>query len=401
MVREGLKLLFLIVAYNFLLKHLSDYLQVSLFPKDMEDMLLSFAFTSALYLAWLTGERKRTVAWLAYLFFIQILGLALIRHSYEVILSLTPPFIITLGFISLFESPVEKRLRELQRERERLEQELSKNELETKSLREQLSLLSELVQNLSKEKENIELKLSLLRESETEKRKELEREREELLQKLNEANRKISEYTERLERLTSVNKELFALIDALSEKESHAGKDELSRLRQERKRLAKELSQLHELLEELSRENEELTNKYEKVMAELTKLKKEKEDLLLAIENYKRSLENKREIYKELLSAVFERIEFEDKAVDEFMEIPYEAKGEFLRELLLLNMKNHTDRFETMRGYKNIFKLKPKGGRIYFTYGNKRLWRVVGFLWGEDRAQKTRYAKENLIKYKA
>ncbi|RMH07545.1 MAG: hypothetical protein D6699_01420, partial [Aquificota bacterium] len=152
MVRESLKLLFLIVAYNFFLKYMSDYLYLPLFPKNMEDLFTSLAFTSALYLAWLSGERTRTVIWLSYLFFAQILSLALIRQSPEVITSFTPSFLITLGFLWLFESPTERRIRELQREKERLEQKLSENELEIKSLREHMSLLSELAENLSREK---------------------------------------------------------------------------------------------------------------------------------------------------------------------------------------------------------------------------------------------------------
>jgi len=184
------------------------------------------------------------------------------------------------------------------------------------------------------------------------------------------------------------------------QKKYRSGKDELSRLRQERKKLSRELSQLHGLLEELSKENTELRKKYEETVSELALLKKERDELLVSLENYKKSVESKKEIYKELLNSLFDRVEFEERTVDEFMELPYEAKGEFLRELLLLNMKDLSDRFETMRGYKNIFKLKPKGGRIYFTYGEKKLWKVVGFLWGEDRARKLRYAKENLVKYR-
>ncbi len=370
------------------------------FPRIWKTFLQALPLPPPFTLHGYTGERTRTVIWLSYLFFAQILSLALIRQSPEVITSFTPSFLITLGFLWLFESPTERRIRELQREKERLEQKLSENELEIKSLREHMSLLSELAENLSREKRSVELSLSLLKESETEKRMELEKEREHLIQRLEEAKRKMSEYAERLERLTSVNRELFALIESLSEKDNRSGKDELSRLRQERKKLSRELSQLHGLLEELSKENTELSKKYEEAVSELALLKKERDKLLVSLENYKKSVESKKEIYKELLNSLFDRVEFEERTVDEFMELPYEAKGEFLRELLLLNMKDLSDRFETMRGYKNIFKLKPKGGRIYFTYGEKKLWKVVGFLWGEDRARKLRYAKENLVKYR-
>lgn len=53
-----------------------------------------------------------------------------------------------------------------------------------------------------------------------------------------------------------------------------------------------------------------------------------------------------------------------------------------------------------MKGYRNVFKLKPMGGRIYFTFGEKRRWKVIGILWGEEDKLKERYTRELLVKYK-
>ena len=96
----------------------------------------------------------------------------------------------------------------------------------------------------------------------------------------------------------------------------------------------------------------------------------------------------------------FDNIEFEEKAIREFIQLNVEAKKEFIKELFLLNMKNYDDKFESMKGYKNILKLKPAGGRIYFTFGEKKRWKVLGMLWGEDDKTKNRYVRELLVKYK-
>ena len=127
------------------------------------------------------------------------------------------------------------------------------------------------------------------------------------------------------------------------------GKEELSRLRQERKRLSKELIQLQELLEELSQENIELNKKYEELRQVLLKENKEKELLKLEIENLKRYSESTKDIYKEVFDIFFDNIEFDERAVKEFIELNYEAKKEFIKELFLLNMKAYDDKFENMK----------------------------------------------------
>ncbi len=400
MVREALKLLFLIVSYNFILHYLSTLLPVDLFPLHLEGILMVASFTSALYLAWLFGYREKTVIWLAYVSLFQIIGLSIVRGDYEVITQFLPSLLLTVSLIWLFESPVEKRTKRLEEERRRLEEELIRNNAELRGLLEQINLLKELTERLSKEKELIESRFKRLREEELIEREKLEREKEMLVKKLQENQKKLTEYTERLERLTKINRELFQMLEVMQDTQPRGSKEEVSRLRQERKRLSKELISLQELLEELSKENMEISQKYEELLQRFEEEKKEREKLQLQVENLLKQVESKKQIYEDLLSTLFENIEFEESAVREFMELNKEAKREFLKELMLLNMKDMTERFEVMKGYRNIFKLKPIGGRIYFTFGKAKRWKVLGILWGEDDKSKHRYINEVLIKYK-
>ena len=400
MVREALKLLFLIVSYNFILHYLSTLLPVDLFPLHLEGILMVTSFTSALYLAWLFGYREKTVIWLAYVSLFQIIGLSIVREDYEVITQFLPSLLLTVSLIWLFESPVEKRTKRLEEERRRLEEELIRNNVELRGLLEQINLLKELTERLSKEKELIESRFKKLREEELIEREKLEREKEMLVKKLQENQKKLTEYAERLERLTKINRELFQMLEVMQDTQPKGSKEEVSRLRQERKRLSKELISLQELLEELSKENMKISQKYEELLQRFEEEKKEREKLQLQVENLLKQVESKKQIYEDLLSTLFENIEFEESAVREFMELNREAKREFLKELMLLNMKDMTERFEVMKGYRNIFKLKPIGGRIYFTFGKAKRWKVLGILWAEDDKSKHRYISDVLIKYK-
>jgi signal transduction histidine kinase len=47
----------------------------------------------------------------------------------------------------------------------------------------------------------------------------------------------------------------------------------------------------------------------------------------------------------------------------------------------------------------NTFKLKPKGGRIYFTYGKEKTWRILGILDEEEQKHKEMFIRE-LAKWK-
>lgn len=266
MVREALKLLFLIVSYNFILHYLSTLMPVLLFPLQLEGILMVVSFTSALYLAWLFGYREKTVIWLAYVSLFQIIGLSIAREDYEVITQFIPSLLLTLSIIWLFESPVERKTKKLEEERRRLEEELSKNDAELRGLVEQINLLRELTERVSREKEIIENEFKKLREEELTEKEKLEREREILAQKLQENQRKLTEYTERLERLTKINRELFQMLEAMQETEPKADKEEVSKLRRDRKRLSKELISMQEFLEELSKENTRISQKYEDLL---------------------------------------------------------------------------------------------------------------------------------------
>ncbi len=400
MIRDALKLLFLIVSYSFILRYISTFSPYPLFPQEPEDILMLLVLNSSLYLSWLFGYKEKTVIWLAYVFFLQIIGFSILRQNPGVILQFTPAFLLTLLFIWLFESPTEKEARRLEESKRKLEEEILRNEEEQRRLREQVELSRELVERLTKEKDFVEKELNKLKEEDITQRQALEREREELSRKLLESQRRLKDYMERLERLVKVNRELFEMLEIIQEKEPRGGKEELSKLRQERKKLSKELLQMQELLEELSRENSELNNKYINLLQDFEKLKREKDIISLELEKLQASWKGSKEIYKEFFDLLFENLEFEERTLREYMELSREAKREFLKELLLLNMKSYEDKFESMRGFKNLFKLKPKGGRIYFTFGENKRWKIIGILWGEDEKSKRRYAKELLVKYK-
>lgn len=400
MLSEALKLLFLIVSYNFILHYASTLLPVPLFPYQMEGILMVASFVSALYLAWLFGYRERTVIWLAYVSFFQVTGLSLMKADYEIITQFLPSIVVTLSLIWLFESPVERKTRRLEEERRRLEEELGRNNAELSGLMEQINLSKEIIERLSKEKEMVERELRRLKEEELVEKRELEAERETLIQKLQENQKRLMEYAERLERLTKVNRELFEMLEAMQDTKPKGSKEEVSRLRQEKKKLTRELIHMQELLEDLSRENMEIGKKYEHMVHKYELERKERERLQVEVENLGRQVESRREIYEEVLSSLFENIEFEERAVREFLELSREARGEFFKELILLNMRDRGERFEVMKGYRNVFKLKPRGGRIYFTFGEEKRWKVIGILWDEDDRVKDRYTRELLIKYR-
>ncbi|MFN7065314.1 MAG: hypothetical protein ACK4OF_04115, partial [Aquificaceae bacterium] len=93
MVRDALKLLFLIVSYNFILRHLAYEVltpPLPIFPYRGEDMLMLFSISSALYLSWLFGYKERTVAWLAYVSLFQVIGLSILRQEPYLITQFVP-----------------------------------------------------------------------------------------------------------------------------------------------------------------------------------------------------------------------------------------------------------------------------------------------------------------------
>lgn len=60
----------------------------------------------------------------------------------------------------------------------------------------------------------------------------------------------------------------------------------------------------------------------------------------LSLEEYERIKLTKKELYQEMLDLVLDRIEWEDQALEEFIQLDHQRKKEFLKELMLLNIKH-------------------------------------------------------------
>jgi myosin heavy subunit len=399
LIKEPVLLAFLIVSYNFALVQLSQMLDVRLYPSSLSEKLHLTFFLSALYVAWLFGERLRTVAWIGLLFVFNVLLQATVEQRFSVVLEQMPAFLITLLVIKLFESPVEKRWRQLQEEKYRLEEELSKNQKELMEALKTKRLHQELVEKLTKEKSELEKRIERLTEEETAEKERLLKEKEDIVKRLNSFKETLKGYEERIERLTEANRRLFEMLELQQERTTDKGDRELSKLRSEKKRLMKELLALEELLEEASKENLRLNEERENLLHQVEELQRELSLTQLRLEEYERIKNTRKELYQEMLDLVLDRIEWEEQALEEFIQLDHQRKREFLKELMLLNMKELGEVFETLKGVKNTFKLKPKGGRIYFTYGKEKTWRILGILDEEDQKHKERFIRE-LAKWK-
>jgi len=399
LIKEPILLAFLIVSYNFALVQLSQMLDVRLYPSSLPEQLHLTFFLSALYVAWLFGERLRTVAWIGLLFVLNVLLQAVVERRFSVVLEQMPAFLITLLVIKLFESPVEKRWRQFQEEKHRLEEELSENQKELMEALKTKKLYQELIEKLTKEKSELEKRIEKLTEEETAEKERLLKEKEDIVKRLNSLKETLKDYEERVERLKEANRRLFEMLELQQERTTDREDRELSKLRSERKKLMKELLALEELLEEASRENLRLNEEKESLRHQVEELQRQLSLAQLRLEEYERTKCTKRELYHEVLDLVLDRIEWEGQALEEFIQLDHQRKKEFLKELMLLNMKELGEVFETIKGVKNTFKLKPKGGRIYFTYGKEKTWRILGILDEEDQKHKERYIKE-LAKWK-
>jgi myosin heavy subunit len=399
LIKEPILLAFLIVSYNFALVQLSHMLDVRLYPSSLSEKLHLTFFLSALYVAWLFGERLRTVAWIGLLFVFNVLLQATMEQRFSIVLEQMPTFLITLLVIKLFESPVEKKWRQLQEEKYRLEEELSKNQKELMEALKTKRLHQELIEKLTKEKSELEKRIERLTEEETTEKERLLKGKEDIVKRLNSLKETLKGYEERIERLTEANRRLFEMLELQQERTTDKGDRELSKLRSEKKRLMKELLALEELLEETSKENLRLNEERENLLHQVEELQRELSLTQLRLEEYERIKSTKKEIYQEMLDLVLDRIEWEGQALEEFIQLDHQRKREFLKELMLLNMKELGEVFETLKGVKNTFKLKPKGGRIYFTYGKEKTWRILGILDEEDQKHKERFIRE-LAKWK-
>jgi myosin heavy subunit len=399
LIKEPILLAFLIVSYNFALVQLSHMLDVRLYPSSLSEKLHLTFFLSALYVAWLFGERLRTVAWIGLLFVFNVLLQATVEQRFDIVLEQMPAFLITLFVIRLFESPVEKRWRQFQEEKHRLEEELSKNQKELMEALKTKRLHQELIERLTKEKSELEKRIERLTEEETAEKERLLKGKEDIVKRLNSLKETLKGYEERIERLTEANRRLFEMLELQQERTTDKGDRELSKLRSERKKLMKELLALEELLEESSKENLRLNEERENLRHQVEELQRQLSLTQLRLEEYERTKCTKKELYQEMLDLVLDRIEWEGQALEEFVQLDHQRKREFLKELMLLNMKELGEVFETIKGVKNTFKLKPKGGRIYFTYGKEKTWRILGILDEEDQKHKERFIRE-LAKWK-
>jgi predicted nuclease with TOPRIM domain len=89
---------------------------------------------------------------------------------------------------------------------------------------------------------------------------------------------------------------------------------------------------------------------------------------------------HKKELYQEMMDLVLDRIEWENQAFEEFIQLDHQRKKEFLKELMLLNMKELGELFETIKGVKNTFKLKPKVVEFTLPMVKKKLGVFFAFL---------------------
>ncbi len=383
---------FLIVSYNFALIQISNILGFRLYPVSLSEKLYLLFFLSALYVAWLFGERLRTVAWIGTIFVLNVLMQAILKEEPSVILEQIPAFLITLFVIKLFESPAEKRLRLLQETKQKLEEELAKNQQELTEALKIRQLYDEILTKLNKEKEELEKKIERLSEQEKE-RQQLLKEKEDIVKKLDSYKGTLKVYEEKIERLTQANRKLFELIEVQEKRSATPENKELSKLRSERKRLIKDMLDMEQMLDDLLKENAKLREERDSTQKNLENTVRKLQLFELELEQYKRSQTSKKEIYKEILEIALENISWEEKALEDFVQLDVDRKKEFLKELLLLNMKDLGEVFENIKDAKNVFKLKPKGGRIYFTYGKEKRWHIIGVLHAEDDKHKSRFVE--------
>ena len=199
-MREAFILLFLIVAYNYILYYITwkELSIVPLFPKDPVNVIIVLSFNITLYLAWLFGERRKIVVALGYLFFFQISLLSFIYRDPYIFVSDLFPVILTFMFVVLFESPFEREKKQLEEEREKLLKKLEELSRERKEVedkieeyRKQIGLLK--IELKQREEELQKAKEQSVPREEIEKREKAVRELEEELKRLEEELKRLEE----------------------------------------------------------------------------------------------------------------------------------------------------------------------------------------------------------------
>ena len=379
-MRSVLTLLFLVVSYNFILWAITTYRlsPIPLFPEDPYHTILVLAYNSVLYVSWLFGERERTVQWIGYLFFFQIVALSIYFENLEIIVRDLPPVIFTFALVVLFESPTERRIREVEKEREELLQELDRIRRERERVEVHLRMLQEEIRKIEEEKKKENLSADALRELES---------RMEKLQK------ELKDYREKEVRLLEANRKLFQLLEVFrSEGESGTGREEIASLRKERKKLIRELLQLQELVDMYADENEKLREENERLRRRL-------EDLTIEIgklEIKRRETYDEKTTVRKLLKDIF-NLEFSERSVEEFLKLPSGKRRIFLKELFRFSLREGQENVQPLTTLPNIYKLRFSGGRIYLRRLNGG-WEVVGMLGSEEDKEKERYIKNVLSK---
>ncbi|WP_461828645.1 hypothetical protein [Aquifex sp.] len=393
-MREALILLFLLVAYNYILYYITwkELSIVPLFPKDPVNIIIVLSFNITLYLAGLFGERRRIVVALGYLFFFQISLLSFIYRDPYIFVSDLFPVILTFMFVVLFESPFEREKKKLEEEREKLLKELEELSRERKEVeekieeyRKQIGLLK--IELKQREEELQRAKEQAVPKEEIERREKAVRELEEELKKLEE---ELKKQREKEAQLLQANRQLFQMLEILGmEEEKKKGSKEVKELRKERKKLVKEVLELQQILDLYDKENRSLRKELEEAKQKIKELQREAGELQLKLEEAKRNSAKKKEVYEEIFKALLPHVEFTKDALEEFIKLPPEKKRYALRELINLSEKT---RLEPLTTLPEVFKLKFPGGRIYLKKVKDR-WRVVGVLGTEQDKEKERFIR--------
>ncbi len=381
-MREALILLFLIVSYNFILWFITEQglSPVPLFPQDVYHVILVLSFNSVLYISWLFGERHRTVQWIGYLFFFQIVALSFYFRSLEIVVRDLPPVIFTFALVALFESPTEKEIKSIEREREELLVEMDRIRRERERIDARLRMLRQEIRKLEEERSRAEVSSA---------------QREELEERLRKLQEELEEYREKESRLLESNRKLFQLLDMLrSEADVKSSREELTGLRKERRKLIKELIQLQELVDIYADENEKLKEENRKLSERLRDLQNRLSVLEIEVENLSRKPPDPESAYREILSSLPE-VEISDRALGELIRSDPDKRRSFVRELIKFSLREGKGRIEPLSTLKGVYKLRFSGGRIYVRRKGER-WEVVGFLDSEDEKEKERYIRNVL-----
>ena len=382
-MRGALTLLFLIFAYNFLLWYITHFgfSPIPLFPEDAYNVVLVTAYNCVLYISWLFGERHRAVQWIGYLFFFQIVALSTYFGDLEIIVRDLPPVILTFAIVVLFESPTEKRISEIEKEREKLLRDIDR---------------------VLKERERVEVHLRLLQQEiekiQSEKEKEESEERlEELQNRLEALQSELKEYKEKESKLLETNRKLFQLLETVGSSEDIApSKGEVASLRRERKKLIRELVQLQELVDMYSDENERLKEENEKLRSKLGTLEVKAGTMEIELETLRKGGRREEEVLGEVLGYITDLL-ITEKALQELNALSHDKKRLFIRELIRFSDRAGKERLEPLATVRDIYKLKFSGGRIYLRRRGDR-WEVVGILDSENDKDKDRYIRNVLSK---